>query len=259
MTVPKRASFDVLIVGAGLAGSAAAIQLARAGWSVALVERQRFPRRKVCGECLAASNLPLLEALGVADAFHALAGPALRRVSLCHGGQAASADLPPAAGERPRLQLKSRTAPAPVAAAAPPVTKTAAEPAAAPKPSVAPVAPKPSAPKANPFGSASAVDTASKLAKLDLKDESPVVAPKAVEPKKEEPILIAESKVDGPKKEEAAPQVADEKSKEEVVAAAVESSVEKPERKEKPKREPEVVNSRAAAFGGGSVKPEQVR
>ena len=100
MTVPKRASFDVLIVGAGLAGSAAAIQLARAGWSVALVERQRFPRRKVCGECLAASNLPLLEALGVADAFHALAGPALRRVSLCHGGQAVSADLPPAAGER---------------------------------------------------------------------------------------------------------------------------------------------------------------
>ena len=45
------------IVGAGPAGSAAAILLARAGWSVALVERQRFPRRKVCGECIAASNL----------------------------------------------------------------------------------------------------------------------------------------------------------------------------------------------------------
>ena len=57
--------FDAVIVGAGPAGSTAAILLARAGWSVALVEKQRFPRRKVCGECLAASNLPLLDALGI--------------------------------------------------------------------------------------------------------------------------------------------------------------------------------------------------
>ncbi|MGZ5657902.1 MAG: NAD(P)/FAD-dependent oxidoreductase, partial [Caldimonas sp.] len=57
--------FDAVVVGAGPAGSAAATLLARAGWSVALVERQRFPRRKVCGECIAASNLPLLDALGV--------------------------------------------------------------------------------------------------------------------------------------------------------------------------------------------------
>ena len=53
-----RAAFDAVIVGAGPAGSTAAILLARAGWRVALVERQTFPRRKVCGECIAASNLP---------------------------------------------------------------------------------------------------------------------------------------------------------------------------------------------------------
>ena len=53
---------------------AAAILLARAGWSVALVEKERFPRRKVCGECVAASNLPLLDALGIGDAFDAAAG-----------------------------------------------------------------------------------------------------------------------------------------------------------------------------------------
>ena len=52
-------SFDAVIIGAGPAGSAAAIWLARAGWSVALVEKQAFPRRKVCGECMAASNRPL--------------------------------------------------------------------------------------------------------------------------------------------------------------------------------------------------------
>ena len=96
MTAPARTGFDALIVGAGLAGSAAAIQLSRAGWSVALVECQRFPRRKVCGECVAASNLPLLQALGIGDAFHAQAGAALRRVTLLRGNDAVTADLPAA-------------------------------------------------------------------------------------------------------------------------------------------------------------------
>jgi menaquinone-9 beta-reductase len=100
MTFAARTAFDVLVVGAGLAGSSAAIQLARAGWSVALIERQRFPRRKVCGECLAASNLPLLQALGVGEAFHARAGPALRRVTLLHADRAVTADLPPADHDR---------------------------------------------------------------------------------------------------------------------------------------------------------------
>ena len=67
--------FDAIIIGAGPAGSTAAVLLARAGWSVALVEKQRFPRRKVCGECLAASNLPLLDALGIGAEFNASAGP----------------------------------------------------------------------------------------------------------------------------------------------------------------------------------------
>ncbi len=41
--------FDVLVVGAGPAGSAAAIHLARSGASVLLVDRARFPRDKPCG------------------------------------------------------------------------------------------------------------------------------------------------------------------------------------------------------------------
>ena len=88
--------FDAIIIGAGLAGSTAATLLARAGWSVALVERQRFPRRKVCGECLAASNLPLLDALGVGSEFSASAGPELRRVALMQGQRTLMADLPAA-------------------------------------------------------------------------------------------------------------------------------------------------------------------
>ena len=94
------ARVDAAIVGAGPAGSALAIQLARAGWSVALVEKHPFPRRKVCGECIAASNAGLLEALGAGDAFAHLAGPELRRVALLRGADRAVADLPRAAPPR---------------------------------------------------------------------------------------------------------------------------------------------------------------
>ncbi len=87
--------YDAIIIGAGPAGATAAILLAQAGWSVALLEKQRFPRRKVCGECVAASNLPLLDALGIGDAFDALAGPPLRQVALMAAGECIRADLPP--------------------------------------------------------------------------------------------------------------------------------------------------------------------
>jgi 2-polyprenyl-6-methoxyphenol hydroxylase-like FAD-dependent oxidoreductase len=89
-------SFDAVIVGGGPAGSTAAILLAQAGWRVALIEKERFPRRKVCGECIAASNLPLLEALGVGAAVTAAAGPELRQVALMRGHRSVVAGLPPA-------------------------------------------------------------------------------------------------------------------------------------------------------------------
>ena len=89
-----KTGFDAAIVGAGPAGTSAAILLARAGWSVALIERQSFPRRKVCGECVAASNLDLLDALGIGAGFDALAGAELRRVALMRGGDTIVASLP---------------------------------------------------------------------------------------------------------------------------------------------------------------------
>jgi flavin-dependent dehydrogenase len=90
-----RTRYDAIIIGAGPAGSTAAILLARAGWSVALIERQRFPRRKVCGECIAAPNLALLDALGIGDAFNVLAGPELCKLALMYGRESITADLPP--------------------------------------------------------------------------------------------------------------------------------------------------------------------
>ena len=56
---------DVAVVGAGPAGSAAAITLAQAGASVALVDKATFPRDKCCGDGLTTGALRLLEQLGV--------------------------------------------------------------------------------------------------------------------------------------------------------------------------------------------------
>jgi 2-polyprenyl-6-methoxyphenol hydroxylase-like FAD-dependent oxidoreductase len=86
--------FDALVIGGGPAGATAALLLARGGWSVCLMERKVFPRRKVCGEYLSATNLPLLDRLGLGDFFRATAGPAVRRVGLFAGRAVLAADLP---------------------------------------------------------------------------------------------------------------------------------------------------------------------
>ena len=97
-----KTEYDAIIVGAGPAGSTAAILLASAGWSVALIEKQDFPRRKVCGACIGATNLPLLGMLGIVDEFEQVAGPELREVALYCGDRVAHAPLPPA--HSPRYQ-----------------------------------------------------------------------------------------------------------------------------------------------------------
>ena len=56
---------DVVIVGAGPAGCAAAITARRAGLSVAVLDRAGFPRDKICGDGLTTSALRELEALGL--------------------------------------------------------------------------------------------------------------------------------------------------------------------------------------------------
>lgn len=68
-------SFDVIIAGAGPAGSSAAIHLARDGFRVLLVEQKKFPRAKLCGEFISPECRRHFEALGVADAM-TNAGPA---------------------------------------------------------------------------------------------------------------------------------------------------------------------------------------
>ncbi|HLY58791.1 MAG TPA: FAD-dependent oxidoreductase [Stellaceae bacterium] len=58
-------SGEILVIGGGLAGAAAAAHLARAGRQVTLVERERGPHDKVCGEFLAPQAQLSLEELGI--------------------------------------------------------------------------------------------------------------------------------------------------------------------------------------------------
>jgi geranylgeranyl reductase family protein len=57
--------FDAAIIGAGPAGSSAAIALARKGYSVALLDKEQFPREKLCGDFLNPISWPLLRELDV--------------------------------------------------------------------------------------------------------------------------------------------------------------------------------------------------
>ncbi|HEY5437793.1 MAG TPA: geranylgeranyl reductase family protein [Acidimicrobiales bacterium] len=61
----KPTVFDVVIVGAGPSGSACALWLAKAGWSVCLIEKKHFPREKTCGDGLTPRSVYQLAEMGL--------------------------------------------------------------------------------------------------------------------------------------------------------------------------------------------------
>jgi menaquinone-9 beta-reductase len=65
---------DVVVVGAGPAGSVAALVLARAGARVRVIDRATFPRDKLCGDTLNPGSLSILDRLGI--------GPSVRECAL---------------------------------------------------------------------------------------------------------------------------------------------------------------------------------
>src|SRR6266576_3131266 len=66
-------TFDVAIVGAGPAGSSCDAFCAQAGLRTLVLEREKFPREKVCGDCLNPSCWPVLRRLNVEDRVRSLA------------------------------------------------------------------------------------------------------------------------------------------------------------------------------------------
>ncbi len=73
---------DVVVIGAGLAGSSMAAALAHCGWDVLLVESDHLPRHKVCGEFLSPESQTILQTLGLVEAVAALQPTALTRARL---------------------------------------------------------------------------------------------------------------------------------------------------------------------------------
>src|SRR5438874_3093335 len=63
--VVARDRFDALVVGAGPAGSIAALVLARGGARVALVDKATFPRDKACGDLVGPRGVQLLRDLAL--------------------------------------------------------------------------------------------------------------------------------------------------------------------------------------------------
>jgi flavin-dependent dehydrogenase len=73
---------DVIIIGAGVAGSSLAVRLATLGWNVALLEREQFPRHKVCGEFLSPEAQVSLKNLGLYQTVAALSPAVIERARL---------------------------------------------------------------------------------------------------------------------------------------------------------------------------------
>ena len=97
-------SWDAIVVGSGPGGAITAHSLARRGASVLLLDRQAFPRWKVCGGCLSAGALGALQAAGLGDLVESRGAVQLHHLELIAGAQRARIPLRGSAAlSRPKL------------------------------------------------------------------------------------------------------------------------------------------------------------
>jgi flavin-dependent dehydrogenase len=95
--------YDLIVVGAGPAGSACAITAARAGAKVLLLEKDRFPRQKVCGEFVSPESLGLLHGFLEDDRLQSCARIVSSRIFL--DGKILTLPVSPSAQSIPRFDL----------------------------------------------------------------------------------------------------------------------------------------------------------
>jgi len=97
--------FDVAIVGGGPAGSSCAAFCAAAGLRTVVLEREKFPREKVCGDCLNPACWPILRRLELAERVRGLPHGKLDCVEFIGiGGRRVTVELP--AGEDAEIAVK---------------------------------------------------------------------------------------------------------------------------------------------------------
>jgi len=84
---------DALVIGAGPAGTMAALTLARAGVRVRLIDRATFPRDKLCGDTLNPGSLSILDRLGIGAAVRTCALP-ITGMTVTGPGAQVAADYP---------------------------------------------------------------------------------------------------------------------------------------------------------------------
>jgi geranylgeranyl reductase family protein len=94
---------DVLVIGAGPAGSACAQALAAAGLDVLLADQHDFPRDKICGDGLIPDSHAALKRLGVYDEVASLAQPVTH--VRCVGPRGGTVDVPGSLSVLPRKVL----------------------------------------------------------------------------------------------------------------------------------------------------------
>ena len=91
---------DVIVAGAGVAGSSAALLLGQEGYRVLLLDRATFPRHKTCGEGIMPEGVAILSSLGLLpDMLAAGSGVARGLRFHSHDGSCAQADFPPVDGQ----------------------------------------------------------------------------------------------------------------------------------------------------------------
>ncbi len=99
----ETAQYDLIVIGAGPAGSACAITAARSGVRVLLLEKDHFPRQKVCGEFVSAESLGLLQGLLEDDRFDSCPHILSSRIFL--DNKTLTLPVSPAAQSIPRFNL----------------------------------------------------------------------------------------------------------------------------------------------------------
>lgn len=99
-------NYDAIAIGAGLSGCSAAIQLAKLGYRVLLLEQSHYPVHKLCGEFLSVEVTAAFENLGILEQVHKVGAHPIHRAYLTtSSGASFRSPLPSTALGLSRYQL----------------------------------------------------------------------------------------------------------------------------------------------------------